>query len=183
MAVDAVKARHAEHGHDPIVEPERRLDLRLAARSDLGGTLRPLVIQFDEAIADDLNTPVALTVLEDLLSLKKMPTDEMLKAVASMDAVLGLGLLDLSRADLRLRPEDAQIAETEIEAALERRKAARAEKDFATSDAIRDELAGQGRRGNGRRPAGLGMEAGMIRKLAFVALPLAAACSAARAGG
>ena len=53
-------------------------------------------------------------------------------------------LLDLARTDLRLRPKDAIITEAEIEDALERRKAARAEKDFATSDAIRDELAAKG---------------------------------------
>jgi cysteinyl-tRNA synthetase len=61
-----------------------------------------------------------------------------------MDAVLGLGLLDVARPDLRLRPKDAAIGEAEIEEALARRKAARADKDFATSDAIRDELAAQG---------------------------------------
>ncbi len=43
-----------------------------------------------------------------------------------------------------LRPKDAAISEAEIDDALARRKAARAEKDFATSDAIRDELAGKG---------------------------------------
>jgi cysteinyl-tRNA synthetase len=45
---------------------------------------------------------------------------------------------------LRLQPKDAEIAETGIDEALARRKAARAEKDFATSDAIRDELAAKG---------------------------------------
>jgi len=57
-----------------------------------------------------------------------------------MDDVLGLNLASLSRTDLRIRPKSATIAEPEIEAALARRRAARAEKDFATSDAIRDEL-------------------------------------------
>jgi cysteinyl-tRNA synthetase len=61
-----------------------------------------------------------------------------------MDAVLGLKLTTLTRSDLRLRPKDAAISEEEIETALARRKAARIEKDFATSDAIRDELAGKG---------------------------------------
>jgi len=61
-----------------------------------------------------------------------------------MDAVLGLGLLGLERAELRLRPKAATIAEADIAAALERRKEARAAKDFAASDALRDELAAQG---------------------------------------
>ena len=95
-------------------------------------------------MSDDLNTPVALTVLEDLLALKKVEPRETLAAVAAMDAVLGLNLTTLTRSGLRLRPKDLAIAEPEIEDALARRKAARAEKDFATSDAIRDELAAKG---------------------------------------
>jgi len=55
-----------------------------------------------------------------------------------------LDLLGKTREDLRLRPKVAGIGEGEIEAALERRKVARAEKDFAASDALRDELAVQG---------------------------------------
>ena len=55
-----------------------------------------------------------------------------------------LGLLALSRAELRIRPKDANISEAEIEAALANRKDARAAKDFAASDAIRDDLAAKG---------------------------------------
>jgi cysteinyl-tRNA synthetase len=61
-----------------------------------------------------------------------------------MDAVLGLGLTTLERADLRVPPKSAVTTETEIEAALARRKEARANKDFAASDAIRDELIAKG---------------------------------------
>ena len=68
----------------------------------------------------------------------------MLTLIAAFDAVLGLGLLDLTRADLRIAPKDTAIAEPEIESELARRKEARAAKDFATSDAIRDELAAKG---------------------------------------
>ena len=83
-----------------------------------------------------------------------------LTAVAAMDAVLGLDLLEPDARRPAAAPEGrARSTEAEIEAALARRKAARAEKDFATSDAIRDELAAQGRRGDGRRPARLGVEA------------------------
>jgi cysteinyl-tRNA synthetase len=61
-----------------------------------------------------------------------------------MDSVLGLDLFGLTRETLRIRPKAATITEAEIEAALARRKEARAAKDFATSDAIRDELSAQG---------------------------------------
>lgn len=109
-----------------------------------GPKLAPLLERFDAAMCDDLNTPVALTVLEEAAALKKVDPAAKLAAVRLMDGVLGLGLDGLARADLRLRPAAATIAEAEIEAALERRKAARAAKDFALSDTLRDELAARG---------------------------------------
>ena len=114
------------------------------AHDEVNSAFLPLLVRFDEAVSDDLNTAVALTVLEELLYLKKMEPGAVLTAAAAMDAVLGFGLLDLARADLRLRPKDGAIDETEIDAALARHKAARADKDFATSDAIRDDLAARG---------------------------------------
>ena len=95
-------------------------------------------------MSDDLNTPTALIALEQIVVANGIPNDERKSVVRVMDSVLGLDLLNLTRADLRIRPKDAQITEEEIEDALARRKAARAEKDFATSDAIRDELAAKG---------------------------------------
>ncbi|MEO1048106.1 MAG: cysteine--tRNA ligase [Pseudomonadota bacterium] len=100
--------------------------------------------KFDEAMADDLNTPIALTALEEALAVKKVDAGIKRAVVESMDQVLGLRLFDLSREELRIRPVSAAITEADIEAAIEDRKAARAEKDFAKSDAIRDELSAKG---------------------------------------
>ncbi|MDE2620221.1 MAG: cysteine--tRNA ligase, partial [Sphingomonadales bacterium] len=50
----------------------------------------------------------------------------------------------LERADLRIRPAAAAITPEAIEAVLAQRKEARAAKDFAASDALRDQLAAQG---------------------------------------
>ncbi len=109
-----------------------------------GPRFAPFLERFDAAVAEDLNTAVGLTVLEEVAGLKKVDAGEKLAAIAAMDAVLGLGLLDLNRTDLRLRPKSATITEPEIEAILAARKEARAAKDFATSDRLRDELAAQG---------------------------------------
>ncbi|MWV29432.1 cysteine--tRNA ligase [Aurantiacibacter rhizosphaerae] len=103
-----------------------------------------LLEKFDNAVSDDLNTAIALTALEDALAVKKVDAGIKRAVVEHMDDVLGLGLMDIARTDLRLRPRAATIAEAEIEDALARRKAARAEKDFATSDALRDDLAAKG---------------------------------------
>lgn len=100
--------------------------------------------QFDGAISNDLNTPTALIAFEDLLFAKKIAVGKKLEILSRMDAVLGLDLEKLSRADLRVRPKTATITEDEIETILTRRKEARAAKDFAASDALRDELAAAG---------------------------------------
>ncbi|MDZ3832754.1 MAG: cysteine--tRNA ligase [Sphingopyxis sp.] len=102
--------------------------------------LTDLLAKFDAAVSDDLNTAVALTVIEEAAAMKKIDTAQKRAAIAKMDAVLGLDLLTIARADLRLRPKGAAIKDTAIEAMLVRRKEARAAKDFATSDALRDEL-------------------------------------------
>ncbi len=106
--------------------------------------LAPMREKFASAISDDLNTAVALVALEEALAVKKIDGGVKRAVVEDMDAVLGLRLFTLSRTDLRIRPADAQITEAEIEAELLRRKEARAAKDFATSDAIRNSLADKG---------------------------------------
>ncbi|WP_225204620.1 cysteine--tRNA ligase [Novosphingobium huizhouense] len=115
-----------------------------AAPGAPGPKFAPLLDKFDTAISDDLNTSVALTVLDEIVAVKKVDPIEKLAAIAAVDAVLGLDLLDLDRAALRLRPKGVEVDEAEIEAVLAERKAARAEKDFARSDALRDELAAKG---------------------------------------
>jgi len=100
---------------------------------------------FTDAILDDLNTPIALIAFEETITNKRKLDPRSRRAViAAMDAVMGFDLLHLRRTDLRIRPKAAAITEDEIEAELLRRKQARAAKDFATSDAIRDSLAAAG---------------------------------------
>jgi cysteinyl-tRNA synthetase len=106
--------------------------------------LTSLIEQFTLAVSDDLNSPVALTLLDELLSIKRVDTAAKLAAIANIDAVLGLDLLTLTRTDLRIRPKSATITEAEIETALTDRKDARTAKDFAKSDAIRDALIAKG---------------------------------------
>jgi cysteinyl-tRNA synthetase len=147
MGIETLKARHAElvsaSMADPGAEPAAGWTLK-QVQGDEWGKLRSAIEKFDVAIADDLNTAVALTALDDVLATKKFDVAKQVNLVSAMDCVLGLGLMNLTRADLRIRPKSATITEAEIEAALTRRKEARAAKDFATSDAIRDELTAQG---------------------------------------
>lgn len=144
MQVQALKARHAESGAAPA-GPDLGGEWTLKqVQGVVGQKLAPLLEKFDAAISDDLNTAVALTVMEEAVAAKKVDPGEKLALIAAMDAVLGLGLLDLERTALRIRPKSAGISEYEIETTLAARKEARAAKDFAKSDALRDALAEQG---------------------------------------
>jgi cysteinyl-tRNA synthetase len=130
----------------------KRLVMAVAAlrgQADVAGAvehprLQQLLGDFGAAVSDDLNTAKALTVLDDVLAQKKVDAGQRLAAITAMDAVLGLDLLALERADLRLRPANATIDEAKIEHMLKLHKDARANKNFAASDAIRDELVAAG---------------------------------------
>lgn len=160
MAVEALKSRLPGEGRDPAAHgPSLRrgdewtyesLLATLNGYADNTPThtsdarLSDITHEFNDHISSDLNTSLGLTALEEALGIKKLAPDVKLTLVSAIDSVLGLNLLNLTRTDLRIRPKAATITEAEIEAALARRKEARAAKDFATSDAIRDELAGAG---------------------------------------
>jgi cysteinyl-tRNA synthetase len=103
-----------------------------------------LLEKFDEAISDDLALPRALPLIEEAATTKAFRPAVRLYLVERMDAVLGLRLDNIERLDLRLRPVDAPLTEAEVEALLAARKDARAAKDFAESDRIRDELVNAG---------------------------------------
>ncbi|SDC95723.1 cysteinyl-tRNA synthetase [Sphingomonas sp. YR710] len=105
---------------------------------------RDILEKFDASLSDDLMVPQLLPLLEQALADRAIPADQRLRLVATMDLVLGLDLAALRRADLRMRPAEAAIGEDEIETLLTDRLAARAAKDFATSDRIRDALAARG---------------------------------------
>ncbi len=106
--------------------------------------LLPLLEKFDAALSDDLNTAVALTVLDEAIGMKKVPADQKRALIERMDSVTGFDLLHLSREQLRLRPKQAAISEEEINNALALRQEARVVKDFAASDTLRDSLAEKG---------------------------------------
>jgi cysteinyl-tRNA synthetase len=103
-----------------------------------------LLARFDAAISEDLNTAVALTCLDEAVAMKKVDAVQKLATIARMDDVLGFGLTTLERADLRVRPISATMGEDQIEASLAMRKEARAARNFAMSDRLRDELASKG---------------------------------------
>ena len=95
---------------------------------------------FENALCSDINTAGALTVIYDVL--KAETNDATKKAlIAAFDYVLGLDLLN--DAEKEKADVDAQLS-AYVEEMLAKRKEAKKAKDFATADAIREELASKG---------------------------------------
>jgi cysteinyl-tRNA synthetase len=99
------------------------------------------------ALADDLNTPLALSEMHDLASkLNKAESADEKRALKS--ALLGagrlLGLLEQPPAVWFQAAEGGALSAADIERRIEARNAARKAKDFAAADRIRKELAEAG---------------------------------------
>ncbi|WP_454883781.1 cysteine--tRNA ligase [Sphingomonas oryzagri] len=146
IAVSALKAeatldeaacrpsREASFGKGAALDWQRRsLEVGLSEQA------QGFVTRFDEALAADLMTPQALPVLDAVLT-SPLAASEKLRLVATFDLALGLGLLDLDRRSLSIRPEGVLFTDEEVEVLLDRRQQARAAKDFASADAARDAL-------------------------------------------
>ena len=126
-------------------------------------TLATLRANFMKAMDNDLNTSLGVTALYDVLKAKTNDATK-LAALADMDSVLSVGLLDRAAtlraankaaADARRAAEeaaakaaaDAAAADpfvAEILSQIEARKAAKKDKNFAEADRIRDNLAARG---------------------------------------
>ncbi len=97
--------------------------------------------RFEDALCDDLNSAMAITVLYDML---KADTDDATKFALAEDFDRVLSL-NLTRE--RTQKPDGGVDETleqYIAEKIEERKAAKKEKDFARADAIRNELLERG---------------------------------------
>lgn len=125
-----------------LVQAIERLRTRAETEAPTGAALVELD-EVDAAIADDLNTARVLVALEAVVGGKKAAGDR-LAAALRIDALLGLQLGTLTRANLRTRPTTATLEADAIEARLTERREARSAKDFAASDAIRDSLIAAG---------------------------------------
>lgn len=95
--------------------------------------------QFNAYLFDDLKTPQALALVWTVIKDKDLPASLKLKFMDSTDEVLGL-----SFAKAKSEPAKDISLSDDVLAKLEARKQARINKDWATSDAIRDELFAQG---------------------------------------
>jgi cysteinyl-tRNA synthetase len=91
--------------------------------------------RFREAVADDLDMPRAMVVVNELVASDLAP-ERKYALLERWDTVLGLDLDRNAREGFEIPPE--------VQALVQQRDVARASKDYASSDAIRDQLTEMG---------------------------------------
>jgi cysteinyl-tRNA synthetase len=118
-----------------LTELRRRVAEWGPASADRSEAARSLDARFREAVADDLDLPRALVVLNETVT-APVPDAEKVDLMTSWDHVLGLDLGRLAR--------EAFEPSQDALALIAERDEARAAKDFARSDEIRDRLQAMG---------------------------------------
>jgi len=104
---------------------------------------RLLQLRFDQTLDDDLDTPTALTIVHEVAGgtgkARSLQPGRRARLLRRWDAVLGLDLGRLAEAESEAAPLPAEAAE--LVAARDRARAAR---DWAGADRLRDQLAEMG---------------------------------------
>jgi cysteinyl-tRNA synthetase len=135
----------------------RRIEHFLTGACDLLGEVQPgaWCMEFEAAMDDDVGTPAAVAAIYDVVreGNKLLPagqSDALRAAASSLRAMLGV--LGVDPFDPRWSSGRSSERERKLTAAvdalvaslLEQRQRARAARDFATADAIRDQLKAAG---------------------------------------
>lgn len=127
---------------DNTAKAYEKLTKRIAGLSKDGTAdkekAQPYLDSFKEALDNDLNTSLGLTCVYDVL---KAPLDDVTKLylIDEFDKVLSLDLTNAKHNSSNTESTDNEI-NAEVEALIAQRTKARADKDWATADAIRDKL-------------------------------------------
>ncbi|MFD1537460.1 cysteine--tRNA ligase [Nonomuraea guangzhouensis] len=110
----------------------------------------PLPQAFTDALDDDLGTPQALAVVHEVVregnvALSRGDKEAVARLLAETQNMLDVLGLDPRSPQWRSAKSDLKpVVDALVAVALEQRKAARARKDYAAADAIRDQLAAAG---------------------------------------
>lgn len=135
--------KNAENGYQHLINQVRELG------DKEGGVSQEFKNKFLEAINDDLNTPKALAVAQEVLK-SDLSREDKLATILDFDRVFGLGL-GFKNSIPTGKMEDiyiyASVSEEELEILQDlarRRRNARAAKDWEESDRLRTEIEGRG---------------------------------------
>ena len=128
---DAMAAADAK-----VKQLRRRMAEWAAGAERLGEVAAAYDARFREAIGADLDMPAAVVLVNEVVGATDLPDAEKYSLLASWDAVLGL--------DLEREATSGWAPTGEMLALVAERDAARATEDYASSDRLRDQLAGMG---------------------------------------
>ena len=127
---------------DNVAKAYSKLINRISALNDNDNvnenSLIPYREAFTEAMDNDLNTSLGLTCVYDVLKANDINDSEKLALIKEFDSVLSLDLLNGENKATDESVDDNLAAE--VEKLIQKRNEARKNKDWATADAIRDEL-------------------------------------------
>jgi cysteinyl-tRNA synthetase len=126
----------------PVRPTDEVLDYRRAAALVPSPAARAYLDEFDAAVSADLNTARALAVVAAAAGDDELSNDDLSALAGGFDAVLGLGLGELQPPDLELARSGVDVSD--VQRLFAERLAARAAKDWARSDALREKLADMG---------------------------------------
>jgi cysteinyl-tRNA synthetase len=156
----------AERRVEYIYRTRERLEAIPAARltdgTEIPDEIGAFAVRLEAALDDDLNAPVALAAVADLLrqinelaertkakkgTVARQAIAAARDSLARLGRTLGLGTDDPAALLSRIRHRRAQragLVEADIDAKLAERVQARTARDYARADAIRDEIASLG---------------------------------------
>ncbi len=122
----------------------KKLKQKIATIDDVGELQKEYfdnyVTKFNNALSNDLNTSLALTILYEVLKDQTINGATKLALVKDFDKVLSL---DLLKNDPKSE-NDLGIDASELASLIEKRAVSKKNKDFATADKIRDDLLSRG---------------------------------------
>lgn len=130
--------QQAEHAYNKLKQKTIALKADLSVEAPYSEEAKSYLEAFNGALADDLNTANAITVVYNVLK-SQLSSTEKANLIAQMDEVLSLNLLIEAE-----QSKGGEQDETWIIEAIEKRSAAKASKDWALADEIRNNLKAKG---------------------------------------
>ncbi len=136
----------AEKGYKRLMQAWRQVASCHSERSEESSSVQSIREEVEEALCDDLNTPVAIAHLFDavkLINAGNLSDADKASLVALFEDIVG-GVLGLKDEEAGASGKAEKALDGVMQLVLENRKKAREEKNWAESDRIRDALAACG---------------------------------------
>lgn len=124
----------ARQAYDTLCHKADEWRAQYPAAAQPGAAAKAVIAQVDAAMQDDLNSPVALSVLWEALRNEALPVPDKLAILDAADSALGLGGATLAKPELSKEQETLVL----------RREELRREKKWQEADEIRATLANDG---------------------------------------